>query len=312
MTYWEEYLSVFEPLFEAAFNKSEFNLVMSLLGIRSASDVGWDPFENSIEVMKQIGKIGVGFEEPLRFNLLLWQYAHMIEESELYELVANLLRTLKDEDYIIANHKNKHFVNLKVNEKITRLEKVATGTKFTNIIEPFKKSFDSNFRNSINHADYAIKSGADGGVTMIGDKGFPKIYSHQEAMDLVNRALALHNTLTALRRAYIARYTEPTVIMSSATFGGGKPVEATAIVRKNHGVIGFRANASYTDGDGSPIEMLWYTCLPYEQRMIKEDKKNLLPASRAEATNKILKYLPLRLRVYLVPKITSYQNRRYK
>lgn len=288
--YVKEYQEIFRPLFEKALEVSEFNLIMSLLAFRGASDDGWNPYENTEAIFEEIYKKQKKFSGVLQFNMHLWLYLHLIECSEHYELIANLVNITKDGDYNIANHKNRNFVNLKVEEKIIRLKKIAKGTPFENVSEPFEKTFNGRFRNAIGHADYAIKSSGRTGVTIVDDKGFPVIFSQQESNDLINRAVALHVVIRSLIDHFRARYTKSVVIKSSPSFGNnGQPIDITLIVRKKYGVVGFRCIGGYDLG--KPFETRIVMCLPYELPMIEAGVNNL-PASRIDRANKILDRLP--------------------
>ena len=302
----QEYLDIFEPVFRKAFETSEFNLIMSLLAYRGESDAGWDPYENTEDVFEEAYKQQKKFKRSLKINMNLWLYAHLVECSEHYELLANLIKTIKGEDYNIANHVNRNFVNLKVREKINRLKSIARGTNYENVYEPFDKTFNARFRNAIGHADYAVKKGANSGVTVSDNAGFPKIFDEQETNDLINRALALHVSIRALRKSYIAHYDKSVVMPSSPTFGGGRPVDVTLIVRKGHGVIGLRCIGGHDDG--VPFETRVSRCLPYEQKMI-EQGVNELPRSRAERANNILKFLPAKVARKVMPRVQKMIDR---
>lgn len=285
----KEYQDIFQPLFEKALEVSEFNLIMSLLAFRGMSDDGWNPYENTRDIFEEIYKNQRKFSGSLQFNMHLWLYLHLIECSEHYELVANLINITKDKDYVVANHKNRHFVNLKVEQKTDRLKSIAKGTDFTNVAEPFEKTFNARLRNAIGHADYAIKSSGRTGVTVADDSGYPVIFSQQEANDLINRAVALHVVLRSLSDQFRSQYKKSVIIKSSPGFGGGTPIDVTLIVRKKYGVVGFRCIGGYDDG--VPFETRIVMCLPYEASMI-EAGVNDLPPSRVDRANKIIDKLP--------------------
>ena len=285
----KEYQEIFQPLFEKALEVSEFNLIMSLLAFRGMSDDGWNPYENTEDIFEKIYKNQKKFSGSLQFNMHLWLYLHLIECSEHYELVANLINTTKGKDYVIANHRNRNFVNLKVEQKISRLKSIARGTDFTNVAEPFEKTFNARLRNAIGHADYAIKSSGLTGVTVADDAGYPVVFSEQEANDLINRAVALHVVLRSLSDHFRSKYTKSAIIKSSPAFGGGQHINITLIVRKNYGVIGFRCIGGYDLG--KPFETRIVMCLPYEMPMI-EAGVNDLPLSRVDRANEILDKLP--------------------
>jgi len=271
--YLKQYKNTFRPIFEEAMNISEFNLVLSLLAVRGASDAGWDAFENTLDVFRELYLQNDKFEYSLRINVHLWMYVHLVECSEHYELLANLIKSSKGEDYLIANHKNKDYVNLKVQQKIDRLKKIATGTKFENVIEPFQDSFNPRLRNAIGHADYAIKQGENGGITVIDDSGFPIKYKTQQVDDYINKSMALHVAIRELRDEYIGKYKKSKVIKSSKAFGGGQEIDITLIVRREHGVIGIRCIGGYDMG--TPFETRLVKAFPHELVLINDGINDL-------------------------------------
>ena len=295
-------MEAFEPLFKKAFDVSEFNVIMTILAMRGMSDGGWDPFENTQDVFEEICKQQRKFRGSLGFNINLWTYLHLIESSEHYEIIANLVNMVKGKDYIIANHKNKKFANLKVEQKIDRLKSISRGTAFENVYQPFESAFDARFRNAIAHGDYAIKSTGRSGVTIADDAGYPTIYELQRTNDLINRAVALHVVIRSLIKHYRSYYKSSTVIKSSASFGHGAPIDVILIVRKRYGVIGFRCIGGYDAG--TPFETLIARPFGYEQKLIDAGFNNL-PPSRIDKVNNVLKFIPRRLASRVAKKLKS-------
>ncbi len=296
----EEYMAIFEPLFQKAFEVSEFNLIMTMLAVRGVSDDGWNPYENTESVFEEVYKQQGKFRGSLGFNINLWMYLHLIECSEHYEIIANLLNTVKGKDYIVANHVNKKFSNLKVEQKIDKLKSIARSTNFENVSLPFEETFDNRLRNAIGHGDYAIKSSDRAGVTIADDSGFPTIYELQKTNDLINRAVAIHVVIRSLMQHYRSFYEKSKVIKSSPAFGHGTPINITLIVRKKYGVIGFRCIGGYDAG--TPFETMLTVCLPYERKLIDKGV-NDLPASKIDKVNNILKFIPRKLAPQVAKKL---------
>jgi len=275
----QDYTDIFQPLFETAIEASEFNFVMSLLAFRGIRDAGWEPYENTVAVAQEVYKQQDKFDHNLRVNMNLWLYVNLIECSEHFELISNMLRTIKGEDYIIANHKDRNFVNLKLTSKIERLQKIAKDTGFEYVVSPFQQSYNSRLRNAIGHGDYALKGGDEGGITISDDAGFPVIFSHQETTDIVNRGLALHATISGLRDHYVKSYQRSKVIKSSPGFGHGSPIDITIIVRKGKGLLGIRCIGGYDMG--KPFETRLSRCTTSEMKLI-EQGINYLPVKIAD------------------------------
>ena len=305
--FFEEYLAILQPIFEKAREESEIDFILSLLAIRSVSDAGWDPYENTEDLANETHKQQGKFKRDLRLNLNLWMYLQLIESSEQYELIANLLKTINGDHYVIANHKNKDYVNLKVEQKIDRLRKLSKNSEFKDATVPFEKTFDARLRNAIGHGDYALKKSGQKGITIIGDNDFPRLYSEQETSDLVNRALALHSVISGLKNAYIKSYRKPRLLrVNQGVLGLDDQSEVQLIVRKNHGVIGVSFVGGYDDG--KPFTSSLYKCLPYEKKLI-ENGASLMPKSKPEQVNRVLSLLPDRLASKLAPSINRFINR---
>lgn len=129
------------------------------------------------------------------------------------------------------------------------------------------------------------------------DPGPPKLFSHQEVSNYINKAMALHVAIRRLRNNYIAAYQHSMVIKSSPGFGGGIPIDITLIVRQGHGVIGFRCIGGYDAGQ--PFETRLVKALPYEMKMIEAGANELPPHSRQERVNTLLRHVPSRLAIRL-------------
>jgi len=86
------YLNAFEILFAAAAERSEFGFIECLLRVRGLQDAGWDPYETTLRAIDALVKVHETIQEPEPArHLHLWIYGHIVEASEPYELLANLL-----------------------------------------------------------------------------------------------------------------------------------------------------------------------------------------------------------------------------
>jgi hypothetical protein len=86
------YAGIFEAAFKKAKERSEFAFISTLVAFRSMQDAGWDPYESSVEAISEILKVYSTVESYVAArHLQLWIYGHIVEASEPYELLANLL-----------------------------------------------------------------------------------------------------------------------------------------------------------------------------------------------------------------------------
>jgi hypothetical protein len=86
------YLNLFDQIFIRARTRWEFWFLWTLLGIRGAHDAGWDPYETSLEAIEKavaLHQVAPSYEAGQ--HLQLWIYGHIVEASEPYEILANLV-----------------------------------------------------------------------------------------------------------------------------------------------------------------------------------------------------------------------------
>lgn len=143
-------------------------------------------------------------------------------------------------------------------------------------------------------------------MTVIDDAGYPKLFTYQKVNDNVNKAMALHVAIRQLKYRYTAKYDRSKVIKSSPSFGHGTPINITLIVRRGHGVIGFRCIGGYDLG--KPFETRLVKSLKYEMKMI-EAGVNDLHESRVDRGNRFLHYLPSWLATRLQPYVMKIIDR---
>lgn len=243
-------LTDFDRFFERAKWRSEFNFIWTLLGIRGMQDQGWDPFESSVTGIDSIRSLIPTADAWAQRHLALWVYGHIMEASEPYEMLANMVAIGSGESF----HPSR-FEDLAVGRnppspgrKIQRLRQMAAAADVADGFESLDRAWDRKFRNAIFHADYALH-GLE--VRIMEDHA---VYDHDATMTLVNRALAYLEAIRRLRTGHVESYDEPVIIPVPESFGGQRPGNAWVVVKEGHGVVGMRA----ADG-GIPWECGRYT-----------------------------------------------------
>lgn len=278
------YLNYLEPLFEKAREKSEVQFIITLLHFRGMESEGWDPYENSLRIYEVIqDTIQKSKNSDLRINLSLWLYGHIVEASEPYEVIANLLNIIDGGAFITNNFPKKQIGNrlrsLYPREKIEILEVKANKVGIPEVVVPIKDIYDSELRNAVFHSDYAVY---EGGVRL---RNPDKEYSHKKTLEIINKSFAYHEVMKNLLSASRASYTEPVVIEDASSISDDPECKITVIMRKGHGVIGFRD--SWTDEEIKMGKIPFYLGrrYAYEKRYI--DKRiALLPRDRIDLANK--------------------------
>jgi len=265
------YLSALDTAFERAKEVSEFNLLFSIFAIRGLQDAGWDPYETTtkaIGIIKEVHDGDIGGEASR--HLGLWLYGHIMEASEPYEFLANLISVTTG-----GRFNNEHFpprpngAPLSPQIKINQLEEQAREAGLPNVIVPMRDAWDRDLRNAIFHADYSLYGPE---VRTIRP---PRIYTHDEITTLINRAMACHEAITILRTMIIKSYTTPTLIPGDPEFTRNPGERAMVIVREGYGAVGLK--------DAWTEEELGRGCIPYRLGRFTCEEMEMLDANRTLA-----------------------------
>jgi hypothetical protein len=238
-TYFEalpRYATALDPAFTLARKKCEFEFLFSLLRVRGLQDAGWDPYETTLRAIPALKKVhGQISEFEAARHLQLWIYGHILEASEPYELLANLVDVANGGRFKVECFPpKKGGFPQSPGEKIAQIEKAAAKTSIPDVTTPLREIWNRDFRNAIFHADY-ILYGSD--VRTVKP---PHTYSHDEVMTLVNRAFEYHEVLAGLYKVHIESYKEPKKINVHPQWRGYPEERAVVIVREGYGVVGLK------------------------------------------------------------------------
>jgi len=289
----EKYLNCFDPLFEKAKNKSEFEFIFTLFRFRGLQDAGWDPWENTLEAFDRLTRLKMKIRDfkTIR-HLFLWLYGHIVEASEPYETVANLINIIDGKRFTGTNFPpkkiGKYIVPKSPSEKIDTLIKMATKINMSDSVFPFQDVFDRELRNAIFHSDYVLY-GNEVRLPKVGTK----VYSHDEIQSLINKALAYFATFKNLISIHIKSYQSPKVISVHPEFDSDPRVKAKTIIRKGYGLAGLKDNWTIDELKKGEEIFRMGKFFKYEIEMLnKNPMLAVLPPNRIEKVNKVLKFLP--------------------
>jgi hypothetical protein len=232
------YMTLFDPAFTKAKEQSEYAFLETLLGVRGLQDAGWNPYETSFEVIDEMCALHAKAETfKAKRHLELWLYGHVVEASEPYETLANLIDiSLGGAFHLVRFPPNDRGVHPSPGVKIDRLREAAQAARMPDLVTPMQEIWDRDLRNAIFHADYS----AYGGEVRFRKGGMPLVYGHDQIMVLVNRALAYFTALRLLRSHHISSYTEPKEIAIHPLNVGAPNERAIVMVREGHGAIGLK------------------------------------------------------------------------
>jgi hypothetical protein len=208
-------------------------------------------------------------------HLQLWVYGHILEASEPYEIIANLLAIIAGERFAAERFPPDHAGRPQpVGRKIEQLAELATAVDIPQVVDPLREIFDRRLRNAVFHADYTLH----GGEVRLPREG--QRYGHDDVMRLINRALAYHNALAQLYRAHVASYGEPIEIPVHPDFSPDPTERAVVIVREGHGVVGLKHNLTRAHVAAGGIPWRVGIFRPEELAALEDDPEhNVLPAT---------------------------------
>src|SRR6266853_2588101 len=139
-----QYLNSFDLAFRSAKSACEFEFVHTLLGVKGMMDSNWDPFETTRRAIPAVVKLYDKIEDfETERHLALWTYGHIVEASEPYERLANLIAVSQGERFKVCRfppHKNGRPQS--PGEKIRNLEEQAKTAGIPSVVNPLKELWD--------------------------------------------------------------------------------------------------------------------------------------------------------------------------
>jgi hypothetical protein len=276
------YLAALDPPFAKASEQDEAEFIKALLHVRSMQDAGWDAYDTTLRavpsMMRLHGLIPPGDEwyETSR-HLALWTWGHVVEASEPFALVADMLDIANGGFFHVDRFPERPLPGAKPGDlwpatrpqsrgdKMAELERLASAVGMSDVLTPMKEIWDRELRNAVFHADYTIH----GSETRIPAKA--KTYTHEEIQTLVNRALAYHEALVILRRAYRSAYVDPVTVTIKARSEDQEDELGVVMVRDGAGAIGLKH--PHTAEEVAAGAIAWHMALlfPDEAEAVRAD-----------------------------------------
>lgn len=232
------YLNYFYELFDKAFKVSEFSALLTIFGVKGIEDPGWDTYKSTIQIINSITIYNDNIKDfATQRNLHLWTYGHIMEASEPYEKIKNLLDIITGEQYSILKFPpNKKGIHQSPGQKINKIVQQAKSLGFNKIEEIYNEIWNRDLRNSIFHSDYSLFG------EQVRIRKPTKIYEGQDINKIVNYAYAYFSVLDYLQNMFIKKYEEPTIIKPHPDFKTFDSEKSVVIVREDHGAIGLKDN----------------------------------------------------------------------
>ena len=229
------YLTALDPIFSRARAECESEFILTLLRVRGLSDAGWDPYETTLEAVPMMIEVMENLDSAIaQRHLSLWIYLHIIEASEPYEILANLLGVIAGERFHISRFPPRGKKPQSPGEKIAKLEAMADPLGLTNALVPLKEAWNRGLRNAIGHSDYTVHGPELRTIRPTGS------YSRDELFSQIASGVAYQAALSTLYEYHVAAYTEPKLVRLHPGWGLPEAARGLVVVRENYGVTGLK------------------------------------------------------------------------
>jgi hypothetical protein len=272
------YLTALDRAFSAARARSEFEFLASLLRVRGVQAAGWDPFETTVRAIPAILAVQQGTQDfEVARHLLLWLYAHTLEASEPYEILANLLDVVQGGRFKVHCFPAIRGRPPSPEYKIRRIAERAAAVNLAVVMTPLNEVWNREFRNAIAHADYTLHGGEVRTTRPV------RTYPHEQVMALINRTLAYHEAFVFIFRHHIQSYTTPVAISVHPGFSDDPQARAVVIVREGEGAVGLKDGWSPAQIAAGKIPWRLARLYPSEVSLLMADPTRALLPPRPSA-----------------------------
>jgi hypothetical protein len=228
-------LNALDPVFSRARGASEFDFIMCLLRVRGMEDGGNDPYQTTLRAIPLIIDLWEAADRETQKHVSLWLYGHILEASEPYELLANLIRVASRGRYQITTaFPPRGNRQPSPGDKIHALQEMAAAAGLTDAFTPLREVWNRHLRNAAFHADYTIRRES---LRIFNP---PDDYPWERFDLLINGALAYHRAFSLLYEIQIKSYEEPATIPIPQYFSNAPDHRAMTMIREGHGLIGLK------------------------------------------------------------------------
>lgn len=261
-------MTALDSCFSLARERDELQFLFTLFRVRGVQEAGWDPYETSLRAIPALVDLyrNTGNVEAAD-HLALWLYGHIVEASEPYELLANLVDVANGGHFNLVSHfpRKRSGAPCSPGDKKDLLRKRASTASLSSVVTPLEEIWDRDLRNAIFHADYVLY---EGGIRILNPAN---TYSQHEMMTIVNRAIAYHGALAALFSLSIESYDKPKVVPNSRHFPANPELQWVVIVREGHGATGVKSTWTADQIKAGKIPVRVGRFYPGETAMLDND-----------------------------------------
>lgn len=206
-----ELISYVDSLFTRAYESSPFDFLCTILRVHGLSDANWDPFEESLDAFEDfnwlMGKSNEERDHRCTLRIALLVYCQTIEMTAVHEMLANLLRCISNEPYIINPFSK--LIKLKKKRlfdwippsapvKFNVIKKLATKVGDETLPRIIDSFLNGDVRNAFSHSDY-ILTDTEFRFT---EAGLAHVIKIDEIDRLINECVAFYNTFISTHKQW--------------------------------------------------------------------------------------------------------------
>jgi len=164
-----EFVEYLDSLFNMAFKSSSFDTLCAVLRVGGWMSQDWDPFVESQEAFEDydwlLEKARSERTPFAAWRVALLTYCHAVEMTVPHVLLANLLRIVAREPYVIypfadlvRRRKKDPLASIppSATTKIKRIRSLADNAGEPKLVEILDSFFDDQVRNAFSHSDYVL------------------------------------------------------------------------------------------------------------------------------------------------------------
>lgn len=235
---------VLDELFLHAKSKDEFEYICSLLRIRGMEGPGWDPLNETHDLVSDLlALINGPLREATRIRLALLTFCHLMEVDAIYVILKNMLNTIEGNRCSTSPfHHLYRRIPPSAKTVVTDLRNHAERLGQTRILEVLGEMFNDAVRNSFFHSDYIIYEDeyrTREGQFLKGDTIEHSI-KIDELANIIDKGIAFYTAFFQCFRAHITSYKEPKTIVGRIG-ANNSLLHVQLLVHPERGVYGFRS-----------------------------------------------------------------------
>ena len=206
----DEIIIYLDTVFRKALEIAPFDVLCTVLRVSGMQDAGWDPFEESTQASDDLNWLLTKAHErspKAAWRVALLYYCQLVEMSAAHDILANLLRILNGEPFIIQPFHDK--VRRKKNSlwdrtppsattKFKRIREYAEKANENNLVDLVNGFFDDEVRNAFSHSDYIITEDQ----FRVTESGFGKVLELTKLSETINLAFDFFGALIVCHRRW--------------------------------------------------------------------------------------------------------------